>query len=70
MIRFGWTWVGTISADDDYGKFGIKDFKEQVEEAGVCISFSETLPKVSRRPRPKGSRRGAAHCTRLLFPFR
>ncbi|CAF90659.1 unnamed protein product, partial [Tetraodon nigroviridis] len=36
---------GDISANDDYGKYGIKDFKEQVEEAGVCISFSETLPK-------------------------
>lgn len=48
VIRFGWTWVGTISSDDDYGKYGIKDFKEQVEEAGVCISFSETLPKVNR----------------------
>uniref|UniRef100_A0A3B5ARB1 Vomeronasal type-2 receptor 1-like n=1 Tax=Stegastes partitus TaxID=144197 RepID=A0A3B5ARB1_9TELE len=47
VLHFGWTWVGTIAADDDYGKYGIKDFKEQVEEAGVCISFSETLPKVS-----------------------
>ncbi|XP_040037865.2 vomeronasal type-2 receptor 1 isoform X2 [Gasterosteus aculeatus] len=47
VLHFGWTWVGTIVADDDYGKYGIKDFKEQVEEAGVCISFSETLPKVS-----------------------
>uniref|UniRef100_A0A8C5HZW8 Vomeronasal type-2 receptor 1-like n=1 Tax=Gouania willdenowi TaxID=441366 RepID=A0A8C5HZW8_GOUWI len=47
VLRFGWTWVGTIAADDDYGKYGIKDFKEQVEEAGVCISFSEVLPKVS-----------------------
>uniref|UniRef100_A0A3Q4AM13 G-protein coupled receptors family 3 profile domain-containing protein n=1 Tax=Mola mola TaxID=94237 RepID=A0A3Q4AM13_MOLML len=45
VLHFGWTWVGTIAADDDYGKYGIKDFKEQVEEAGVCISFSETLPK-------------------------
>uniref|UniRef100_A0A3Q3VRB0 G-protein coupled receptors family 3 profile domain-containing protein n=1 Tax=Mola mola TaxID=94237 RepID=A0A3Q3VRB0_MOLML len=43
VLHFGWTWVGTIAADDDYGKYGIKDFKEQVEEAGVCISFSETL---------------------------
>lgn len=49
MLHFGWTWVGTIAADDDYGKYGIKDFKEQVEEAGVCISFSETLPKVTTR---------------------
>ncbi|KAM9853625.1 vomeronasal type-2 receptor 1 [Aulostomus maculatus] len=47
VLHFGWSWVGTIAADDDYGKYGIKDFKEQVEEAGVCISFSETLPKVS-----------------------
>ncbi|XP_061683951.1 vomeronasal type-2 receptor 1 [Syngnathoides biaculeatus] len=45
VLHFGWTWVGTIAADDDYGKYGIKDFKEEVEEAGVCISYSETLPK-------------------------
>lgn len=48
VLHFGWTWVGTIAANDDYGKYGIKDFKAQVEEAGVCISFSVTLPKVRR----------------------
>ncbi|XP_030621098.1 vomeronasal type-2 receptor 1 [Chanos chanos] len=47
VLHFGWTWVGTIAADDDYGKYGIKRFREVVEEAGVCVSFSETLPKVS-----------------------
>ncbi|XP_051580751.1 vomeronasal type-2 receptor 1 [Myxocyprinus asiaticus] len=47
VLHFGWTWVGTIAAEDDYGKYGIKRFKEVVEEAGVCISFSETLPKIS-----------------------
>ncbi|KAK5929052.1 hypothetical protein CgunFtcFv8_010320 [Champsocephalus gunnari] len=47
VLRFGWTWVGTIAADDDYGKYAIKDFTEQVENAGVCIAFSEVLPKVS-----------------------
>lgn len=41
--------MGIIAAEDDYGKYGIKDFKDQVEEAGVCISFSETLPKVKPR---------------------
>ncbi|XP_069752993.1 vomeronasal type-2 receptor 1 isoform X2 [Narcine bancroftii] len=47
--HFGWTWVGTIASDDDYGKYGIKRFKEEVEKAGVCISFSETIPKVYAR---------------------
>lgn len=45
VLHFGWTWVGTIASDDDYGKYGIKRFKEVVEEAGVCISFAVTLPK-------------------------
>ncbi|XP_029111640.1 vomeronasal type-2 receptor 1 [Scleropages formosus] len=46
VLHFGWTWVGTIAAEDDYGKYGIKAFKDEVEAAGVCVSFSETLPKV------------------------
>ncbi|XP_067897569.1 vomeronasal type-2 receptor 1 [Heterodontus francisci] len=49
VVHFGWTWVGTIASDDDYGKYGIKSFKEEVEKAGVCISFSETIPKVYAR---------------------
>ncbi|XDV28624.1 hypothetical protein PO909_031857 [Leuciscus waleckii] len=54
LLHFGWTWVGTIAAEDDYGKYGIKRFKEVVEEAGVCISFSETLPKT---PSPEAMQR-------------
>ncbi|GCB76010.1 vomeronasal type-2 receptor 1 [Scyliorhinus torazame] len=49
VVHFGWTWVGTIASDDDYGKYGIKNFKEEVEKVGVCISFSETIPKVYAR---------------------
>ncbi|XP_007888074.1 vomeronasal type-2 receptor 1 [Callorhinchus milii] len=49
VMHFGWAWVGTIASDDDYGKYGIKVFKEAVEKVGVCISFSETIPKVYAR---------------------
>ncbi|MBN3281238.1 V2R1 protein, partial [Polyodon spathula] len=49
VVYFGWTWVGTIAANDDYGKCSIKLFKEEVEKARVCISFSETLPKLYSR---------------------
>uniref|UniRef100_A0A8D2B551 G-protein coupled receptors family 3 profile domain-containing protein n=1 Tax=Sciurus vulgaris TaxID=55149 RepID=A0A8D2B551_SCIVU len=44
--HFGWVWVGTIAADDDYGKYGVKTFKEQMESANLCVAFSETIPKV------------------------
>ncbi|XP_012871657.1 PREDICTED: vomeronasal type-2 receptor 1-like [Dipodomys ordii] len=44
--HFGWVWVGTIASDDDYGKYGVKVFKENVESANLCVAFSETIPKV------------------------
>uniref|UniRef100_A0A803SN27 G-protein coupled receptors family 3 profile domain-containing protein n=1 Tax=Anolis carolinensis TaxID=28377 RepID=A0A803SN27_ANOCA len=47
--HFGWKWIGTIAADDDYGKYGVKAFKEKVENAYTCIAFSETIPKIYSR---------------------
>ncbi|XP_006501821.1 vomeronasal type-2 receptor 1 isoform X2 [Mus musculus] len=44
--HFGWVWVGAIAADDDYGKYGVKTFKEKMESANLCVAFSETIPKV------------------------
>ncbi|XP_028750360.1 vomeronasal type-2 receptor 1 [Peromyscus leucopus] len=44
--HFGWVWVGAIAADDDYGKYGVKTFKEEMETANLCVAFSETIPKV------------------------
>uniref|UniRef100_A0A8D0HK83 G-protein coupled receptors family 3 profile domain-containing protein n=1 Tax=Sphenodon punctatus TaxID=8508 RepID=A0A8D0HK83_SPHPU len=51
--HFGWLWVGTIAADDDYGKYGVKTLKEAIEKrkqgSKTCIAFSETLPKIYSR---------------------
>ncbi|XP_062934691.1 vomeronasal type-2 receptor 1-like [Cynocephalus volans] len=44
--HFGWVWIGTIAADDDYGKYGVKIFKEEMESVNLCIAFSEIIPKV------------------------
>ncbi|XP_051013211.1 vomeronasal type-2 receptor 1-like [Acomys russatus] len=44
--HFGWVWVGAIAADDDYGKYGVKAFKEKMESANLCVAFSETIPKI------------------------
>ncbi|XP_075448994.1 extracellular calcium-sensing receptor [Ascaphus truei] len=44
---FRWNWVGTIAADDDYGRPGIEKFREEAEERGICIDFSELISQYS-----------------------
>uniref|UniRef100_A0A8C2DB34 G-protein coupled receptors family 3 profile domain-containing protein n=1 Tax=Cyprinus carpio TaxID=7962 RepID=A0A8C2DB34_CYPCA len=41
--HFGWTWVGALSNDNDYGKNGIATFIKAAQEEGVCIEYSQAF---------------------------
>uniref|UniRef100_H3AFX3 G-protein coupled receptors family 3 profile domain-containing protein n=1 Tax=Latimeria chalumnae TaxID=7897 RepID=H3AFX3_LATCH len=44
LLYFGWTWVGLMGSEDEYGLQGSQIVKEEMAKAGVCLAFSETIP--------------------------
>ncbi|XP_059187289.1 extracellular calcium-sensing receptor-like [Centropristis striata] len=38
--HFGWTWVGAIRTNDDYGNNGMAIFTEVAEQLGICLEYS------------------------------
>ncbi|KAK2847339.1 hypothetical protein Q5P01_010338 [Channa striata] len=41
----GWTWVGLVSADDDFGRFGIQMLMDALRGTDVCVAYYEIIPK-------------------------
>uniref|UniRef100_A0A671KT73 Extracellular calcium-sensing receptor-like n=1 Tax=Sinocyclocheilus anshuiensis TaxID=1608454 RepID=A0A671KT73_9TELE len=41
--RFGWTWVGAVVADNDYGRGAVQVFEEEIKGTGICLAFFHTL---------------------------
>uniref|UniRef100_A0AAX7SVE2 G-protein coupled receptors family 3 profile domain-containing protein n=1 Tax=Astatotilapia calliptera TaxID=8154 RepID=A0AAX7SVE2_ASTCA len=38
--HFGWTWVGAIRTNNDYGNNGMATFTETAQQLGVCLEYS------------------------------
>ncbi|XP_066566407.1 extracellular calcium-sensing receptor-like [Amia ocellicauda] len=41
--HFGWTWVGAIRSDNDYGNSGMDTFIKTAHQEGICIEYSEAI---------------------------
>ncbi|XP_069465137.1 extracellular calcium-sensing receptor-like [Ambystoma mexicanum] len=44
VLHFGWTWVGLLANEDDYGLLGSQIVKKELLKAGVCVAFHESIP--------------------------
>ncbi|XP_053319868.1 extracellular calcium-sensing receptor-like [Spea bombifrons] len=43
VLHLGWTWIGLLAADTDYGQQGIQLVRQELIKAGACVAFSENI---------------------------
>ncbi|KAF7698800.1 hypothetical protein HF521_003542, partial [Silurus meridionalis] len=50
LVRhFGWTWVGALCSDNDYGNNGLNDFINAAKEEGICVEYSKAFFRTDPR---------------------
>ncbi|KAF5892182.1 extracellular calcium-sensing receptor-like, partial [Clarias magur] len=47
--HFGWSWVGAVNSDNDYGNNGIAIFLNAAKEEGICVEYSEKFDRFNLR---------------------
>uniref|UniRef100_A0A3B3DBM8 Olfactory receptor C family, j1 n=1 Tax=Oryzias melastigma TaxID=30732 RepID=A0A3B3DBM8_ORYME len=48
---FGWSWVGAIRTNNDYGNGGMATFLESAKKEGVCVEYSVAIYRTDPRQR-------------------
>ncbi|XP_056425674.1 extracellular calcium-sensing receptor-like [Hyla sarda] len=43
ILSFGWTWIGLVTVDTNYGLQGIQPIREEIVKAGACVAFMEYI---------------------------
>ncbi|XP_076853578.1 extracellular calcium-sensing receptor-like [Brachyhypopomus gauderio] len=46
---FGWTWIGAVRSDTDYGNYGMSAFLKAAQEEGICVEYSEHYHRTQPR---------------------
>uniref|UniRef100_A0A3Q2CJ22 Olfactory receptor C family, j1 n=1 Tax=Cyprinodon variegatus TaxID=28743 RepID=A0A3Q2CJ22_CYPVA len=47
--HFGWTWVGAVRTNNDYGNGGMSTFLEAATKEGVCVEYSVAIYRTDPR---------------------
>ncbi|XP_029028314.1 extracellular calcium-sensing receptor-like [Betta splendens] len=51
--QFGWTWIGAVRSDSDYGNYGMASFLNAAYKEGICVEYSESFYRTQPRNRIK-----------------
>ncbi|XP_069816277.1 extracellular calcium-sensing receptor-like [Dendropsophus ebraccatus] len=43
VLHFGWTWIGLVAIDDDYGHQALQLVTRDLLKAGACVAFTENI---------------------------
>ncbi|XP_067364023.1 extracellular calcium-sensing receptor-like [Channa argus] len=49
--QFGWTWIGAVHSDSDYGNNGMASFLKAAYKEGICVEYSESFYRTYPRSR-------------------
>nr|XP_046244963.1 extracellular calcium-sensing receptor-like [Scatophagus argus] len=49
--HFGWTWIGAVRSDSDYGNNGMATFLQAAQKEGICVEYSESFHRDHPRSR-------------------
>ncbi|XP_075891811.1 extracellular calcium-sensing receptor-like [Nelusetta ayraudi] len=51
--HFGWTWIGAIHSDSDYGNNGMASFLKAAKKEGICVEYTESFYRANPQSRIK-----------------
>lgn len=51
--HFGWTWIGAVCSDSDYGNNGMAAFLHAAQKEGICVEYLESFYRTHPHSRIK-----------------
>ncbi|XP_069569051.1 extracellular calcium-sensing receptor-like [Brachyistius frenatus] len=51
LKHFGWSWIGAVRSDSDYGNNGMASFLDAAHQEGICVEYSESFYRTHPRSR-------------------